>query len=93
MSTVRPGMSDARCFTQYTSSWQMNAEMMKKYNLKTSSEYREFVKKNGGAILQEQRKINVMTNYKQCDCNNCILNKKPFDVTAPAIGTLLRHSQ
>ena len=31
MSTVRPGLSDGRCFTNYASAWQLNEDLMKKY--------------------------------------------------------------
>ena len=30
MSTVRPGLSDGRCFTNYASAWQLNEDLMKK---------------------------------------------------------------
>jgi hypothetical protein len=53
---MRPGMSDGRAFTDYTSSCQMNNSIQSKNNIKDDSSYREFLQKNASEIMQMKQK-------------------------------------
>ena len=50
---VRPGMSDGRQFTSYSSSCQDNNEKRKSMS---SAEYRKFLQENGSKIMQQNLK-------------------------------------
>jgi hypothetical protein len=52
---MRPGMSDGRAFTDYTSSCQMNNSIQSKHNIKNDASYRQFLQKNASEIMQIQQ--------------------------------------
>ena len=63
---TRPGMSDGRCFTSYSSNCELNRKMMKQHNITNNNEYRRFLQENGDSIIREQSKVCVTNANKEC---------------------------
>lgn len=55
---MRPGMSDGRAFTDYSSSCQMNNIIQTKNKIKDDASYREFLQKNASKIMNIQASTN-----------------------------------
>ena len=82
MSTVRPGLSDGRCFTNYESAWQLNEDLKKKYNITDNRKYREFLEQNAKKIMSDTSKITATTKFADCNCMSCLTYQKAFDVNS-----------
>lgn len=49
---VAPGMSDGRCFTNYTSNCLMNANIMKKLDISDTHKYRQYLQQHTSELLK-----------------------------------------
>lgn len=67
---TRPGMSDGRCFTSYTSNCELNKKMMREDNITNNNDYRRFLQENADSIIKKQSEICVTNAYKEC--KNCL---------------------
>lgn len=51
---TRPGMSDGRVFTNYTSSCQMNSGIQQANKINSDAEYRKWLQQNAIKIMQQK---------------------------------------
>lgn len=91
MAALRPVMSDARAFSDYTSASELNAKIMMDNKISDSSAYRAFLQKNGMGIVQNSRKLTMCTNFSDCKCAGCIAGGRPF--AEPVIINVQRASK
>lgn len=69
---TRPGMSDGRCFTQYSPSCEMNNQIQKLNNVDTNSEYRQFLQNNTDEYISQMR--TMCRHSEQFYCSLCRYN-------------------
>ena len=50
-------MSDGRAFTDYSPACALNEQLQTKFNVKNSHEYRNYLQKNGEAIMKENTTV------------------------------------
>ena len=62
----RPGMSDARCFTTYIPSSQLNINIQNRNQIDSSNAYRMFLQNNGNKLMQDFGKICASNENKIC---------------------------
>lgn len=65
----RPGMSDGRCFTQYSPSCEMNNEIQKLNKIETNAEYRKFLQVNTDNFISQMR--SMCKHSEQMYCSLC----------------------
>jgi hypothetical protein len=65
---TRPGMSDGRCFTQYSPS--TNQDIMKVNNIQTNAEYRLFLQNNAEEIMSQMQAM--CKHSEQATCSLCV---------------------
>jgi hypothetical protein len=70
-------MSDARAFTDYNPSCEVNNAIQKKYNITNSHEYRSFLQKNAEKIMEDNAKCFEQTECKLCPVCKAAVEHKP----------------
>lgn len=70
-------MSDARAFTDYNPSCEVNNALQKKYNIKNSHEYRAFLQKNADKIMEDNANCFEQKECKLCPVCKAAVDSKP----------------
>ena len=71
-------MSDARSFTDYTSSSIRDDDFKKINGITDDTMFRNFIRINGEQIIQQNKKHVI-----QCYCINCTVNKSKIQQITP----------
>lgn len=61
MSRLMPAPSDARTFTSYVSSSQMEEQLQRRSGAINENQYRDFLQKNAPEVAQQLSAVNVVT--------------------------------
>jgi hypothetical protein len=69
-------MSDARAFTDYNPSCDLNNAIQKKYKITNSHAYRNFLQKNAEKIMEDNAKCS-----EEKDCKVCPICKEAVEYT------------